>query len=160
MPLGHPHLDKKANRVWLKGPTAGEQCLAGNAKALPFLLGKSPHVPTPNLEEQETVFLTPPVIDQLGMKDSVHVAEVRKPTHHGGVQSLRNGLVKTIIKGSSGISEPLASNRRSSPGSSHLHHNLGITIFNHYAIPTVSLAQGPGWRGLAADGLAKQGEAP
>ncbi|KAG5443756.1 hypothetical protein CSKR_111011 [Clonorchis sinensis] len=46
---------------------------AGNVNALPFLRNKSPHVPTPNLEDQETVFVRPLAIDQPGMRDSVSV---------------------------------------------------------------------------------------
>ncbi|KER23720.1 hypothetical protein T265_08446 [Opisthorchis viverrini] len=60
------------------------------------------HVPTPNLEDQETVFVRPLTIDQPGMRDSVSVArtppsiaqwvaEVHKPPHHDKVQSLRDG---------------------------------------------------------------------
>ncbi|KER20312.1 hypothetical protein T265_11119 [Opisthorchis viverrini] len=52
------------------------------------------HVPTPNLEDQETVFVRPLTIDQPGMRDSVSivqtppsiaqwVAEVHTPPHHG-----------------------------------------------------------------------------
>ncbi|KER30887.1 hypothetical protein T265_02812 [Opisthorchis viverrini] len=44
--------------LWLKSLTARQRCLAGNANALPFLRNKSPHVPTPNLD------------DQPGMRDS------------------------------------------------------------------------------------------
>ncbi|KER19683.1 hypothetical protein T265_11610 [Opisthorchis viverrini] len=60
---GRPHLDRRTIRVlnqslWLKSLTARQRCLAGNASALPFLRNKSPHVPTPNLEGQETVFGT------------------------------------------------------------------------------------------------------
>ncbi|KER22754.1 hypothetical protein T265_09200 [Opisthorchis viverrini] len=51
-----------------------KRCLVGNANALPFLRNKSPHVPTPNLEGQETVFVRPLTIDQPGMRDSVSVA--------------------------------------------------------------------------------------
>ncbi|KAG5446645.1 hypothetical protein CSKR_108303 [Clonorchis sinensis] len=82
------------------GLTAKQRCLAGNANALLFLRNNSPHVPTPNLEDQETMFVRPLAIDQPGMRDSVSVAgtlpstahwvaEVRKPPHHGKVQSLR-----------------------------------------------------------------------
>ncbi|KER28898.1 LOW QUALITY PROTEIN: hypothetical protein T265_13493, partial [Opisthorchis viverrini] len=61
---------------------------------------QSPHVPTPNLEDQETVFVRPLTIDQPGIGDSCRgtlssiaqwIAEVRKPSHHGKVQSLRDG---------------------------------------------------------------------
>ncbi|KAG5454191.1 hypothetical protein CSKR_111153, partial [Clonorchis sinensis] len=105
---GRPHLDRRTIRVlnqslWLKSLTARQRCLAGNANALLFLRNNSPHVPTPNLEDQETVFVRPLAIDQPGMRDSVSVAEtlpsiaqwvaeVRKPPHHGKVQSLRDGL--------------------------------------------------------------------
>ncbi|KAG5453908.1 hypothetical protein CSKR_111430 [Clonorchis sinensis] len=108
---GRPHLDRRTIRVlnqslWLKSLTARQRCLAGNANALLFLRNNSPHVPTPNLEDQETVFVRPLAIDQLGMRDSVSVAgtlprivqwvaEVRKPPHHGKVQSLRDGLMNT-----------------------------------------------------------------
>ncbi|KAG5447051.1 hypothetical protein CSKR_108900 [Clonorchis sinensis] len=61
------------------------------------------HVPTPNLEGQETVFVRPLPMDQPGMRDSVSVtrappsiaqwvAEVHKPPHHGKVQSLRDAV--------------------------------------------------------------------
>ncbi|KER22336.1 hypothetical protein T265_14883, partial [Opisthorchis viverrini] len=71
---GRPHLDRKTiralNRIlWLKSLTARQWCLAGNANALPFLRNKSPHVPTPNLEGQETVFVRRLTIDQPGMRD-------------------------------------------------------------------------------------------
>ncbi|KER28826.1 hypothetical protein T265_04432 [Opisthorchis viverrini] len=56
--------------LWLKSLTARQRCLAGNANALPFLRNKSPHVPTPNLEGQETVFVRPLTIDQPGVRDS------------------------------------------------------------------------------------------
>ncbi|KAG5448834.1 hypothetical protein CSKR_103516, partial [Clonorchis sinensis] len=86
--------------LWLKSLTARQRCLPGNAKALPFLRKKSPYIPTPNLEDQETVFVRPLAIDQPGMRGSVSVAgtppsiaqwvaEVRKPPHHGKVQSFR-----------------------------------------------------------------------
>ncbi|KAG5443242.1 hypothetical protein CSKR_111060 [Clonorchis sinensis] len=82
---------------WLKSPTASQRSLVENANALPFLRNRSPHVPTPNPEGQETVFVRPLTIDQLGMRDSVSVsiaqwvAEVCKPSHHGKVQYLRDG---------------------------------------------------------------------
>ncbi|KAG5444909.1 hypothetical protein CSKR_103578 [Clonorchis sinensis] len=74
---GRPHLDKRTIRVlnqspWLKSLTAWQRCLAGNANA--FLRHKSPHVPTFNLEGQETVFVRPLTIDQPGMRNSVCVA--------------------------------------------------------------------------------------
>ncbi|KER32052.1 hypothetical protein T265_01829 [Opisthorchis viverrini] len=56
------------------------------------------HVPTPNLEGQETVFVGPLPMDQPGMRNCVArtppsiaqwVAEVHKPPHHGKVESLR-----------------------------------------------------------------------
>ncbi|KAG5446481.1 hypothetical protein CSKR_112210 [Clonorchis sinensis] len=47
----------------LKSLTTRQRCLAGNASALPFLRKKSPHVPTPNLEDQGTVFVRPLAID-------------------------------------------------------------------------------------------------
>ncbi|KER27071.1 LOW QUALITY PROTEIN: hypothetical protein T265_13882 [Opisthorchis viverrini] len=82
--------------------TARQWCLAGNANALPFLRNKLPHVPTRNMEGQETVFVRPLTIDQPGMRDyecretlsSIvqWIAEVRKPSHHGKVQSLRDGI--------------------------------------------------------------------
>ncbi|KER32196.1 hypothetical protein T265_01631 [Opisthorchis viverrini] len=82
-------------------PNRKAAVLAGNANVLPFLRNKSPHVPTPNLEGQETVFVRPLTIDQPGMRDSVcrgtlssiaqWIAEMRKPSHHGKVQSLRDG---------------------------------------------------------------------
>ncbi|KAG5452994.1 hypothetical protein CSKR_110357, partial [Clonorchis sinensis] len=89
----YPYLDRRTIRVlnqslWLKSLTARQRCLAGNANALPFLRNRLPYVPTPNLEDQETVFIRPLAIDQPGMKDSVsvagtpQVAEVRKPSHH------------------------------------------------------------------------------
>ncbi|KER25832.1 hypothetical protein T265_06803 [Opisthorchis viverrini] len=63
---------------------------------------QSPHVPTPNLEGQETVFVRPLTIDQPGVGDcecrgtlssmAQWIADVRKPSHHGKVQSLRDGL--------------------------------------------------------------------
>ncbi|KAG5447306.1 hypothetical protein CSKR_110153 [Clonorchis sinensis] len=103
---GPPHLDRRTIRVlnqslWLKSLTARQRCLAGNANALLFLRNNSPHVPTPNLEDQETVFVRPITRNQPGMKDSVSVAgahsgiarwvaEVRKSSHHGKVQSLRD----------------------------------------------------------------------
>ncbi|KER28788.1 hypothetical protein T265_13518, partial [Opisthorchis viverrini] len=70
-----------------------QRCLTGNANTLPFLRIKSPHVPTPNLEGQETVFVRPLTIDQPGVRVSVSVtgtlphiaqwiAEVREPSHH------------------------------------------------------------------------------
>ncbi|KAG5443411.1 hypothetical protein CSKR_109938 [Clonorchis sinensis] len=106
---GRPHLDRRTIRVlnqslWLKSLTARQRCLAGNANALLFLRNNSPHVPTPNLEDQETVFVRPLAIDQPGMRDSVSVAgtlpsiaqwiaEVRKPPHHGKVLSLREGTL-------------------------------------------------------------------
>ncbi|KER24375.1 hypothetical protein T265_07934 [Opisthorchis viverrini] len=76
---GRPHLDRRTIRVlnqslWLKSLTARQRCLAGNANALPFLWNKSPHVPSPNLEGQETVFVRPLTIDQPGMRDSVSVS--------------------------------------------------------------------------------------
>ncbi|KAG5444463.1 hypothetical protein CSKR_101861 [Clonorchis sinensis] len=102
--LGRSHLDRRTIRVlnqslWLKSLTARQRCLAGNANALLFLRNNSPHVPTPNLEDQETVFVRPLAIDQPGMRDSVSVAgtlpsiaqwvaEVRKPPHHASVESL------------------------------------------------------------------------
>ena len=57
-------------------------------------------IPTPNLEDQETVFVWPLSIDQPGMRGSMGgttspssiaqwVREVHKPPHHGKVQSLR-----------------------------------------------------------------------
>ncbi|KAG5449157.1 hypothetical protein CSKR_104741 [Clonorchis sinensis] len=95
---GRPHLDRRTIRVlnqslWLKSLTARQRCLAGNANALLFLRNNSPHVPTPDLEDQETVFVRPLAIDQPGMRDSVGVAgtlpsiaqwvaEVRKPPYH------------------------------------------------------------------------------
>ncbi|KAG5442937.1 hypothetical protein CSKR_104780 [Clonorchis sinensis] len=106
--LGYcPHLDRRTIRVlnqslWLKSLIARQQCLAGNANALPFLWNKPPHVPTPNLEDQETVFVRPLTIDQPGMSfcewgctgdtpsTAQWVAEVHKPSHHGKVQSLRS----------------------------------------------------------------------
>ncbi|KAG5441216.1 hypothetical protein CSKR_102430 [Clonorchis sinensis] len=111
---GRPHLDRRTIRVinqslWLKSLTARQRCLAGNTNALLFLRNNSPPVPTPNLEDQETVFVRPLAIDQLGMRDSVSVAgtlpsiaqwvtEVRKPPHHGKVQSLRDGIVYFYAK--------------------------------------------------------------
>ncbi|KAG5442389.1 hypothetical protein CSKR_103630 [Clonorchis sinensis] len=47
----------------LKSLTARQQCLVGSANALPFLWNKSPHVPAPNLEGQETVFVRPLTVD-------------------------------------------------------------------------------------------------
>ncbi|KAG5446839.1 hypothetical protein CSKR_112407 [Clonorchis sinensis] len=104
---GRSHLDRRTIRVfdqslWLKSLTSRQRCLAGNANVIPFLRNMSPHVPTPNLEDQETVFVRPLTIDQPGMRDSVSVAgtppriaqwvtEIHKPSHHGKVQSLRNG---------------------------------------------------------------------
>ncbi|KER25008.1 hypothetical protein T265_07460 [Opisthorchis viverrini] len=76
---GRPYLDRRTIKVlnqslWLKSLTARQRCLAGNANALPFLRNKSPHVPTPNLEGHETVFVRPLTIDQPGVRDSVSVA--------------------------------------------------------------------------------------
>ncbi|KER27242.1 hypothetical protein T265_05645 [Opisthorchis viverrini] len=95
MVVRRPHLDRRTIRVlnqslWLKSLTARQRCLAGNANALPFLRNKSPHVPIPNLEGQETVFVRPLTIDQPGMRDIAQwIAEVRKPSHHGKVQFVR-----------------------------------------------------------------------
>ncbi|KER21311.1 hypothetical protein T265_15120, partial [Opisthorchis viverrini] len=98
---GRPHLDRRTIRVlnqslWLKSLTARQRCLARNANALPFLRKKLPHVPTPNLEGQVTVFVRPLTIDQPGMTLTLSsiaqwIAEVRKPSHHGKVQSLCDG---------------------------------------------------------------------
>ncbi|KER28782.1 hypothetical protein T265_04473 [Opisthorchis viverrini] len=52
----------------LKRLTARQQWLARNANALPFPRNKSPHVPTPNMEGQETVFVRPLPMDQPGMR--------------------------------------------------------------------------------------------
>ncbi|KAG5446624.1 hypothetical protein CSKR_112416 [Clonorchis sinensis] len=104
--LRRPQLDRRTIRVlnqgfWLKSLTARQRCLAANANGSPFLRNKSAHVPTPNLEDQEAVFVRPVDIDQPGMRDSVSVAgtppsiaqwiaEMRKPSHPGRVQSLRD----------------------------------------------------------------------
>ncbi|KAG5449065.1 hypothetical protein CSKR_100278 [Clonorchis sinensis] len=56
--------------LWLKSLTATQRCWAGNANVLPFLRDKSPHVPTPNLENQETVFVIPLTTEQPGVRDS------------------------------------------------------------------------------------------
>ncbi|KAG5446366.1 hypothetical protein CSKR_113691 [Clonorchis sinensis] len=101
-----PHLDRKTVRVlnqglWLKSLIARQRRLAGNASALPFPRNKSPNVPTPNLKDQKTVFVRPLTIDQPGMRDTLSVAgtpssiaqwvaEVRKPSHRGKDQSLRD----------------------------------------------------------------------
>ncbi|KAG5451311.1 hypothetical protein CSKR_112993 [Clonorchis sinensis] len=78
---GRPHLDRRTIRVlnqslWLKSLTARQRCLAGNANALLFLRNNSPHAPTPNLEDQETVFVRPLAIDQPGMR----LCECRRDT--------------------------------------------------------------------------------
>ncbi|KAG5452358.1 hypothetical protein CSKR_105216 [Clonorchis sinensis] len=104
---GRPHLDRRTIRVlnknlWLKSLTARQQCLAGNANALLFLRNKSPHVSTSNLGDKKTVFVRLLTIEQPDMRDSVSVAgtptsiaqwvaQVRKPSHHDKVQSLRDG---------------------------------------------------------------------
>ncbi|KAG5453120.1 hypothetical protein CSKR_104170 [Clonorchis sinensis] len=43
--------------------------LAGNANALPLRRNKSPHDPTANLEDQETVFVRPLALEQPDMRD-------------------------------------------------------------------------------------------
>ncbi|KER26156.1 hypothetical protein T265_06516 [Opisthorchis viverrini] len=95
---GCPHLDRRTIRVlnqslWLKSLTSRQWCLAGNANALPFLQNKSPHVPTPNLEGQETVFVRPLPMDQPGMRDSLN-GSLRCANRH---ITVRSSLFVTVI---------------------------------------------------------------
>ena len=93
---GRPSLNRRTIRVliqslWLKSLTARQRW---SAKCFMELAAKL--IPTPNLEDQETVFVWPLSIDQPGMRGSVGdiraqwVFEVLKPSYHGKVQSLRD----------------------------------------------------------------------
>ncbi|KER20085.1 hypothetical protein T265_11282 [Opisthorchis viverrini] len=110
---GRPYLDRRTIGVLnqslrLKSPTARQRFLAGKCKCITFSTEQvAVHVPTPNPEDQEILFVRPLTIDQPGTRDSVSVArtppsiaqwvaEVHKPPHYDKVQSLLDGPLGSL----------------------------------------------------------------
>ncbi|KER28900.1 hypothetical protein T265_04364 [Opisthorchis viverrini] len=93
--------------------------------ALQFLKSTT-HVLTANLEDQDTVLVRPPTIDQPGMRGSEcrtntsqyssWATEANKPSHHGEAQSLREGVsIKRAFNLNSQIKLSTRSANQSSP---------------------------------------------
>ncbi|GAA53491.1 hypothetical protein CLF_110358 [Clonorchis sinensis] len=96
------------------------------------------HVPTPNIEGQEIMFIRPLPIDQPGMRDSLGVAqtpssiaqwvaEVHKPPHHG--TSVSFALISVIFDGMTSLCNSDAS---MSYNHKFLLSHARPTVINHH----------------------------
>ncbi|KER19829.1 hypothetical protein T265_11495 [Opisthorchis viverrini] len=119
--IGTPGSNSPVTIIISNESVTSVRCLVGNASTTIFPEHVATHVPTPNLEGQESVGQTSKPLTNLGMRDCASAArppipsiaqwvdEVHKPSHYSQLQYLGDGNPPTIYDaGSHGpITHPL-----------------------------------------------------